>query len=262
MDIPALRGFSTSADYFHLDVALKSLWPAFLDLIAEMDDFVPRPISDYAEERNRELQNMRSMNPTQSDESFANYVDKRITLAASEQVQFVERFSSRFMTQYVLVATISHALCEATINAVLALGLAHTNCQELFSVIEKADIKEKWRVAPKSFSPNYELSAGTALFETLKHLTSRRNTLVHNKIHVRDGESIIIKGSKFERLTFEENVRWMRRFFSLPYDLSEHATHQLKDYAIFILDRSDPIQRAEAHKTLNQSFQPTASGGS
>jgi hypothetical protein len=39
---------------------------------------------------------------------------------------------------------LSHALCEAAINAILALGLTQTNSQELFAGVEKKNIIYKW----------------------------------------------------------------------------------------------------------------------
>ena len=232
--------------------ALKSLWPPFTEIVAEMDAFVPRPLTDYGEERHRQFENYRRLNPSKSDESLAKFVDDQIAFAASERVQFSDRFSDRFMTQYVLVALLSHALCEAAINAILAIGLVQSNSHELFTILEKADVKEKWRVGPKSFFPGYELKPGTALFETLNHLAKRRNALVHNKVHLRVGDKTLLEGSKFERLTFQENVRWMRRFFSLPYDLCEQASNQLRNFAVSVLQGSDPIPRAESHKTPNR----------
>ena len=126
MENPAATGFQTSADYLHIDVALKSLWPPFTEIVAEMDAFVPRPLTDYGEERHRQFENYRRLNPSKSDESLAKFVDDQIAFAASERVQFSDRFSDRFMTQYVLVALLSHALCEAAINAILAIGLVHS----------------------------------------------------------------------------------------------------------------------------------------
>ena len=245
--------YQASADYLHIDDALKSLWQPFNELVAEMDSFVPRPLSDYEE-------NFRKCNPTSSDESLARIVNDQITLAASDRVQFVDQFSKRFMTQYVTVAFLSHALCEAAINAILAIGLVEHGSEELFTVIEKAKIKEKWRVGPKCFCPSYELQPGTALFETLNHLTKRRNALVHNKINLHIGGKKVLEGSNFERFSFPENIRWMRRFFSLPYDLTAHARIQMKEHFVPILANSSPIVMADAHKTPNPPFQRTASG--
>jgi len=258
---PTAAGFQASADYRYIDVALKSLWQPFNELVAEMDSFVPRPLSDYEDDRQKQFEHRRRLNPTLSDETIAKWVDDQITFATSERVKFSDRFSNRFMTQYVTVALLSHALCEAAINAILAIGLVKREAKELFSVLEKTEVKEKWRVGPKSFFPGYEFNPGTALFETLNHLTKRRNALVHNKIHLHIGGKRILEGSKFERLTFQENIRWMRRFFSLPYDLAAHAGNQLKDLFIFVLTDSAPIVMAAAHKTPNPSVQPTTSSG-
>ncbi len=247
MPNPIADPIQASADYLHIDAALKSLWHPFNNLVAEMDSFVPRPLTDYDTERRVQLDHFRRMNPAHSDESLAKFVDDQIAFAASERVQFSDRFSNQFMTQYVMVAILSHALCEAAINAILAMGLAQAGSHELFSVLEKADIKEKWRVGPKSISPCYELKPGTPIFETLNHLTKRRNALVHNKIHLHVGDKKILKGSNFERLTFQENVRWMRRFFSLPYDLSAQAGVQLKGFAFLVLHDRSPIAKADAH---------------
>lgn len=241
------ESIQTSADHLHIDVALKSLWQPFNDLVAEMDSFIPRPLTDFATERQIQLDHFRRMNPNHPVESLTKLVDDRISLAASERVQFADSFSNRFMTQYVMVAFLSHALCEAVINAILAIGLTQAGAHDLFSVLEKADIKEKWRVGPKSFSPDYELKSDTAIFETLNHLTKQRNALVHYKVHLHVGDKKMLEGSKFERLSFQDDIRWMRRFFSLPYDLSTHANLQLRGLAIFALHGSSPIVKADAH---------------
>jgi hypothetical protein len=154
------------------------------------------------------------------------------------------------MSQYITVAFMSHALCEAAINAILAIGLVKHGSEELFTVIEKAGIKEKWRVGPKCFCPSYEFPPGTALFATLNHLTGRRNALVHNKIHLHVGGKKVLEGSKFERLSFRDNIRWMRRFFSLPYDLAAHARIQMEETNWILMNRS-PIVTADEHKTPN-----------
>lgn len=240
---------NTSAEYRHLDVALKSLWPAFVQIKEDWNTFSPRLISDYDNERNILFQHLRDMNPDLSTESIANSVDRQIKFAATEQVQRSDQFSGPLMTQYVLVTMLSHALCEAAINAILALGFAQTNSQKNFSTIEKKNIIEKWQDVPaEEFSPNYELKTGTALFETLKYLTTQRNALVHSKIRVNHGVEKNFERSKSGRRPLVEKIGWMHRFFSLPYDLSEHARSQLSSHAIFILHDRDPILRADVHK--------------
>ncbi len=164
------------------------------------------------------------------------------------------------MTQYVLVTILSHALCEAAINAILALGLTQINSQKRFAEVEKKEIQkrfaqvekeeitEKWLFAPKIFFPNYDLPKGEALFGTLKYLKKQRNALVHSKIRVDQGDKKILKGSELDRRPLAQNIEWMHRFFSLPYDLSEHARSQPNGHSIFILHNRDPILRADVHK--------------
>jgi hypothetical protein len=249
-----------SADYLHIDVALKSLWQPFNELVTEIDLFVPRPLSDYEAERQQNFKRLRGLNPAATHESLTKMVDDLITFAASEGVQFADHFTDRFMTQYVTVVLLSHALCEAAINSILAMGLVDRGSQELFPVMEKAEVKEKWRVGPKCFFPNYKFDPGIAMFETLSHLTKQRNALVHNKIHLQVGDKTLLEGSKFERRSFQENIRWMRRFFSLPYDLTAHAMNQLKDLLTFIPLHSAPVVRAAEHRTASPSVsQPLAS---
>jgi hypothetical protein len=205
-------------------------------------------LSEYEDARQKQLEHLRGLNPTAPDESLIKLGDDQFIFISSERFQFLSRFSDRFMTQFVSVALLSHALCEAAINAILAIGLVKHESQELFSLLEKAEIKEKWRVGPKSFFSPYEFNPGTALFETLNQLTKRRNALVHSKIHLQIGGETILKGSKFERFSVQENIQWMRRFFSLPYDLVAHASNQVGPRMLFFLD-SAPIAMATAHKT-------------
>ena len=74
MPSPVAEPMQASADYVHIDVALKSLWQPFNDLVAEMDSFVPRPLADYDTERRTQLDHFRRMNPNHSDESLAKLV--------------------------------------------------------------------------------------------------------------------------------------------------------------------------------------------
>jgi hypothetical protein len=246
--------YEATADYLHLDAALKSLWTQFLKITEEMNAFVPRPLTDYEDERKSKLVHFQKLNPTHSVDSIEKFVNDLVSFNAQERVQFVNQFSDRFMGQYATVALISHALCEAVINAILAIGLAQSKSHELFSILEKVDVKEKWRIGPKTLRASYELKPSFALFETLSYLTKRRNALVHNKIHLRVSGKTVLEGSKFERLSFEENTRWMRRFFSLPYDLCDHASVQLSDLGLVVLEGSSPIDRFEAHKMPNAGF--------
>jgi hypothetical protein len=101
---------------------------------------------------------------------------------------------------------LSHALCEAAINAILALGLTQINSQELFAGVEKKNIIYKWLDAPKILFLNYELPKGTALFGTLKYLTAQRNSFVHSKIQVNYGVEKNFKRSKMRHSVFQNEL--------------------------------------------------------
>ena len=241
------NSFGHTAHYTYIDAALRSRWPGFLELELEMDQFVPRPLSDFAERREAELERLRVLNPESPIERLAIGVDRGIAHAASYQWQFYARFDERHMSEYVTVVLLSHSLCEALINAALAIGLANAGSPELFSLVERADFKQKWISAPKSFYPAYKFPRGTALYESLVHLAKQRNSLVHHKIELKLNGTKVLDGSGFERKAYAEEMRWLRRFFSLPYDLAEFLHQQIQTVPLMFLFERKPIERSPAH---------------
>lgn len=262
-DLPAMQ-LQSSADHLYIELALKSQWEPFQELKAEMDAFTPRPISDYQEVQKAEIQRLTRLNPQSSRESIAQLVAGQFELAASARVQFSDMFSKRFMSIYVTIVLLATALCEAAINSVLALGLSENKTPELFALLERSELREKWRSGPKTFLPAYHLHPGDALSHSLNELVKRRNSLVHYKPHIQlDGETSI-RGSKFERISFQDGTEWIERFFSLPYDLTDHFRGQAgpaKSFHMMMLYESAPIVRATAHKSPNMSLQRPAFGG-
>jgi hypothetical protein len=234
--------FNYSADYKYIDIALKSRWEPFTSLAQEMKDFVPRSFSDYAGERAQLFDQASRANPTSSTERINEYVDGQISYRALPDAQVRARFEERFIAEYVTVAMLSHALCEAAINAILALGLAQVGSQGLFAVLERAGIKPKWLYGPKSFSPDWTLPQ--ELGHTLHQLTKDRNALTHHKVTLEKFQGArLIEGSRFQRKSYAEESTWLRRFFNLPYDLAHHALGNLSNSPPFFLDRQ-PIEQA------------------
>lgn len=237
-----------SADYKIIESALKARWVPFTNLCQEMKDFVPRALSDYANEREAELNRMIEINPNGDHENILNWVNSQIDYFAKPEVQFSFRFGGRLEIEYVTVILLAHALCEAAINAILAIGLGKREIEDIFSVLDRVDICEKWRVAPKVLVPTYELKRGEALFDTLSHLTKVRNSFVHYKISLDIGGKNILQGRPIKKQSFKDDVMWLERFFSLPFDLLEHASRSLSDQGIlFLLDRGQ-IQCPAAHR--------------
>jgi hypothetical protein len=238
-----------SADYKNIDIALKSLWHPCNELFNEMDNFLPRSLSDYEDKRKEIFEKLKAHN--QDHSSLVEFVDSQIQILAEPKMQFIDRFYNRLMTQYITVIFLSHALCEAIINAILAIELTRCNSQEIFDVLEKASIEEKWCLIPKIFFPSYQFNRGTALYETFKHLRKERNGFVHYKIELSVEGKTVVEGSKLDRSNFENKIRWIKRFFNLPYDLNLHYCNQydnngLGSFTLVIGDRS-PIKSEEIH---------------
>jgi len=231
-----------SMEYAHIDAALKSRWQSFIELEKEINTFQPRQITDFFQEREALFAHLRSVNPKADDESLAVIADGQIISRADPNRQFYEQYDQRLMTEYVTVALLSHALCESAINAILAVCLAETDASALFNLIERADIKDKWQFAPKAVLPSYELPRSAALYESLNYLTKQRNALVHHKIQVHVAGKKIFEGSHFNREPYDESLRWIRRFFRLPYDLADHArNHLMPRFPVFVLIDRRPI---------------------
>jgi hypothetical protein len=229
-----------------------------------MEAFTPRPILDYQEEQESETQRLHMLNPQSSRESIAWLVAARIEFAASERVLFSNLFSERFMASYVTIVLLAHALCEAAINSILAVGLSKNETSELFPLLERSELREKWRPGPTTYLPTYHLHPGDALSHSLNELVKRRNALVHYKPHIQLDGKTSIRGSKYERIPLQDGTRWIERFFSLPCDLADHFRgHASPANAFFMmmLDGTAPIVRASTYRPPDNSLQRTASGG-
>ena len=114
-------------------------------------------------------------------------------------------------------------------------------------MLERSDIKEKWCVGPKSFHPLYTLPKDGSLYQTLQHLARQRNALVHYKIELEMQGQPPLRGSRLERGSIKEQLAWIGRFFSLPYDLADHVRNEIPQLPTVILFDSHPIRRASIH---------------
>ncbi len=185
------------------------------------------------------------MNPGAPADELLELIDGQIAAALEPGRQQSVRFTDPIMAEYVTVAFLSHALSEAMINAILAIGVANAGAPEVFALLERGDIKEKWVAGPKSIHPAYTLEKSSALFQTLQHLTRQRNAFIHYKVELEmDGEAKI-QGSKLHRAPLREDLGWIRRFFSLPFDLVAHVGRQLPGELFLLLHDTRPIERYE-----------------
>jgi hypothetical protein len=241
------KSFGHTAHYTYIDEALRARWDTLLALEREVAAFVPKPMEEFKPRRDAEVERLQRLNPNTPEAELAAFVDRQIAFLASRDWQFIERFDQRHMTEYVTVVMLSHALSEALINAVLAIGLAHAESVELFPLLEKADFKQKWLFGPKSFSPSYVFPHGGGLHETLTILSRQRNALVHHKIELKVGDKKVLEGSGFERKPHAEEQRWLRRFFSFPYDLAQFVRESIRDVPLMLLFDRKPIEAAPEH---------------
>ena len=247
MEQPLGHTYSHTADYAFVDTALKARWVPFSELAAELDAFVPKTVVEFAEYRAKELARLQELNPTSSPESLLEFIDGQIRANAEPRIQVWLKFSDRVMAEYVTVAFLAHALAESAINAILAIGLTSAGAEDVFALLERADIKEKWASGPKAFHPGYSLPKSGALYQTLQHLTRQRNAFVHYKVELEMGGEKKLEGSRLDRSPLHTQIVWIRRFFSVPYDLASHARSQLSRVAPLILHDSSPIPRYPPH---------------
>ena len=191
----------------------------------------------------------RRANPKLSDERVTEYVDQQIGYRASSITQFVAQFEERFISEYVTVALLAHALCEAAINAILALGLAHVGSQAKFHALERQNIRKKWLEGPQSFFPDWTLPQDGALWKTLQQLTDDRNALTHHKITLGkvDGTPLL-GGPTLQRKPYREESAWVLRFFSLPYDLAQYALLTLVGKSPPLFLNRGAIEVAKEHR--------------
>jgi hypothetical protein len=242
-----LKNYQHTAHYTYIDEALRARWNAFLALEKDMDSFVPQPSVKFQAQRNAEVERLRLLNPDAPITELAEFVDRQMEFRASDRWQFHERFDRRLMSEYVAVIMLSQALSEALINAILAIGLAHTNSVEVFPLIEKAEFKQKWLVGPKCFAPDYKFPHGGGIHETLSMLSRQRNSLVHHNIELTVDDKKVLDGSGFERRTPAEERRWIRRYFSLPYDLAKFSMDSIREVPFMLLFDRSPVEVAREH---------------
>ena len=61
-----------------------------------------------------------------------------------------------------------------------------------------------------------------------------------------DGEKVL-KGSQLYPMSIDEITKWMRRFFSLPYDLAKFMMGEWRKCPPILLNKGN-IERAAVHK--------------
>jgi hypothetical protein len=219
-----------TAEYWYIELALEAHEKSYRELESRMDNFQPLPLDAFRAEWNDMWAQMRPLNPGQSDEDLKGFIDGEIAAGRSPEMQFMREFLEPFAAEAVAITILSHALAEATINAILAIGLSHVGKPQLFQLLESSDVKQKWTIGPQSFISKYTFEKSGSLFETLSLLCKRRNAYVHSKITLRNqANQILVPGTRDSTLSMSEDGRkWLRRFVTLPYELHRELCTQLE----------------------------------
>lgn len=245
--MPTISSSEIAGAFSSLDKALKSRWHPFVDLRETVAAYKPKNVQEYEQECIQSVAELRKNDPSISDELAATRLSVLSRRYLPPDVQRFLALRDPVMSEYVIVAFLSHALCESQINALLAVGLANKDLSDLFSIHERADFMEKWLNGPKSFEPGYCLQKDGALYETLKRLNSQRNALVHHKISLSVNGSQVHPGTKTANTTINSDLDWIHRYFSLPYDLARHIERYISASFITVLFSHEHITPVPTH---------------
>lgn len=218
---------------FFIELALKERANSFIQLEKQMDEFKPLPLDAFQHEWQQMWDQMRPLNVGMSDEDLKRYIDSQISKGYSDQWQYFNAFIQPFSAEEVAITVLSHALVEATINAVLAEALGYIGKPSLFLILEKANVKDKWTTGPQSFLPNYAFTKSDALFEGLSTLCQRRNGYAHSKTTLLDEDNKSIVSQTNPSLSIGKVQRkLLHRFLLLPYELHQNLLKQIEDSSL------------------------------
>lgn len=144
-----------------------------------------------------------------------------ITVKHRKAIELSDQLNSIFAN----VAILTTALLEALINLYLSIKCIESGQKDVFGIIESADIKKKWQVAPCIFLEGYKLPFDSSPGQDLKELIDIRNSIIHYKPKVTATNGEKLSGSKMERAHIEkyaERVRKIKVFLELPKKLLDN----------------------------------------
>lgn len=246
------ESYSSTAHYNHISRALYEVWEDFIDLRTEVENFKPRPLSDFESIRLPYLTKLinlnRNLNPNFDLDALEKDADMQVMLA--HRFQFQEKFLTRPMNVLVSSLFMSQALCESLINLILVLRFHDAGMGGRFDEVQSSEFLAKWVEIPKEFSPDYDFPKSGAIYETLHELVKRRNAYTHYKAEIKIDGVLVHKGllPPFDN-SAKDTLSWIHRFIALPYDLAELAGVLMRQPAYqIILDRRK-ITSPPQHKT-------------
>ena len=127
-----------------------------------------------------------------------------------------EKNSMRKIELRTIIVIETCTLIEALANLYLAL-----KCDAgLFASLENVSLLEKWCSIPRLFNPKYKLDKSRVLYENLKELIRKRNSIIHYKPTIVKSGVTIHKG-KFPKKSNDEDKLTLT-FTQLPIRLLEN----------------------------------------
>ena len=225
---------SHTAEYWFIELALAEHARSFGVLDGEISSFQSLPIESLQSKKREMWDRIRPLNTDAPAEELTRFIDSQVAAGCSASTQFYHQFLERFAAEAVAITILSHSLCEAIINAILAIGLSAQGQDNLFKIFEPSNLKDKWTIAPLVFLPKYLFPKTGTLYESLSVLCTRRNSYVHSKITLRNNDnSVLIAGSSAASVSIDPAGRaWLKRFLHLPYELHSHVCAQTEDKSL------------------------------
>jgi hypothetical protein len=136
------------------------------------------------------------------------------------KVAYFFAFSRRIFRSETHIVLIAASLVEALAN----MFYSERADSEMFAILERATPIEKWLTLPKIYIPSYFLPKGGKLYNTLKLLITRRNSILHPKPQMLKREGLIHRGNLTKKTKDEYKLHL--DFCKLPSLL----VHNLKNH--------------------------------
>lgn len=239
-----------TADYICLAAALKAQWPIFLKLELDFNSFKPKNFSEFNSNRVQYIEYLTENFSGMTGSELEGFDNERLRdFLANDEHQFFLKFREPITAHLVNVIILAHAFCESIINTYMRISLVELGKEEYFLMVDKCDFKDKWLVAPKLVSSEYCLLKDSGVYETLNQISNQRNALVHTKVQVfTDKGDAFEKCSSFKRRTFKQELCWIRRYYSLPFDLLDNLLRHFKPCPFLEhVFSAAPIERCRLH---------------
>lgn len=214
-----MSGTRFTAEYRSIEKALLLACARLALLEEEVRAYKSKSREEIWEEI-REQYDIRSHgNIKWTDEEFDQYKNERIDIYIRPDIQMERFIDGRYEAEFITIVLTSAALVEAMINACLQYLLAKVGKNELFALVDKWTVLEKWEHGVKLVIKDFSFPKATKLWDVLKGLITVRNAALHYKPMLEiDGKRMYVGKSIFQQVV-KDQMCWLKRASNLPYEL-------------------------------------------